>query len=51
MRHFPRDANFLAKAPEQVGVARQVFWQELDRDRVRQQEVLGAVDLAHAAFA
>jgi len=49
MRDLPRDADLLAKAGQVAGVSRDALGQELQRDRMIQLEVIGAVNLAHAA--
>ena len=51
MRHLARDADLVAKAFERLLVVRDGFRQELERDRLVEDEVVGAVDLAHPAFA
>ena len=51
MRHLARDADLVAEAFERLLVVRDGFGEELERDRLVEREVVGAVDLAHPAFA
>ena len=51
MRELPRDADFGEEALAADRIARQRARQELQRDRLSELEVVGAVDLAHAAAA
>ena len=43
--------GLLHEARDQVGLAREVFRQDLERDLLLDEDVLGEVDDAHAAFA
>lgn len=49
MRDLPRHAHFVVKLGELVGVGADAGGQELDRDRLSESQVVGAIDLAHAA--
>ena len=51
MRDAAGDADFVAKALEQTFVARGFVGQKLERDRLAERQIVGAVDFAHAAFA
>jgi len=49
MSHLPRDAHFVVEARQRAFVAGRRFRQELQRHRLAQRQVRGAVDFAHAA--
>jgi hypothetical protein len=51
MGHLAGDAHFVEKSFEPGDVARQGFGQKLKRYRLTELEVVGAIDLAHPAFA
>src|SRR5205085_5399894 len=51
VRHMARDADFAVKARQGRAVRRQAFGEQLQGDRLRELEVVGAVDFAHAAAA
>ena len=51
VRDLPRHADFGVELREPAGVAVDVGRQELQRDRLAELQVVGAVDLAHAAAA
>ena len=51
MRDLPRDAQLVVKLRQPLVVGRDAVRQELQRDRLIECEVLGAVHLAHAAAA
>src|SRR5213075_2832657 len=51
MRDLPRDAHFADEPRECVRVAADPLREELQCDRLAEEEVVGAIDLAHAAFA
>jgi hypothetical protein len=51
MRHAQREAHLGQEALEPIGIALDVTRQELQRDRLTQLEIVGAIDLAHAAAA
>jgi hypothetical protein len=49
MRDLPRHSHFPVKASQRRAVARERFRQKLERDRLAQLEIIGAVDFAHSA--
>ncbi len=51
MRNLPGESNFLKEAREPVVAIGDVAWQELERNSLCKFQVLGAIDLAHAAAA
>ncbi len=51
VRHVARDAHLAVEAREPLAVAVEAVRQELERDRLLELEVVGAVDLAHPAAA
>ena len=51
MRHLARDAHFADEALAADRVAREIAREKLQRDRLAEFEVVGAVHLAHAAAA
>ena len=51
MRHLPRHPHFGVELREARGIAIHGLGQELERDRLAELQVVGAVDLAHAALA
>jgi hypothetical protein len=51
VRDLARDAHFVVKAGQHAGIARHGFGQELERHRLIESKVVGAIDFAHAAFA
>ena len=51
MRDLARRAHFVVKLREARGIAGDRVGQELQRDRLPEPEIVGAIDLAHAAFA
>ena len=50
MRHPPRDPHFVAKTLQQPFVARGFIRQKLQSDCLPQRQIVGAIDLAHAAL-
>ena len=44
-------AHFAVKARERSAIAEEMFRQKLERDRLTEFQIVGAIDLAHAAFA
>ena len=51
MRDLPRDAHFVAEPCERALIGRPLGGKELEGHRLAQQQIVGAVDLAHAAAA
>ena len=51
MRNLARDADFVAEARQSGFIAGHACGQKFERDRLLQRQVVGAVDLAHSAFA
>ena len=51
VRDLARHAHFTMKPRERGAVTQQMFGKELQRDRLTQFQVIGAIDFAHAAFA
>src|SRR6202162_1993210 len=51
MRDLARDAYFVAEPCQRFLVGRPLGWQELERHGLGQQQIVGAVNLAHAAAA
>ena len=51
VRHLPRDAQLVVKLGQTRCVARDGLGQELQRHRLIERQILGAIDLAHAAAA
>ena len=51
MRHLARDPHFVVELREADVVARHGVRQEFQRDRLAEAEIVGAIDLAHAAAA
>jgi hypothetical protein len=51
MRDLPRDAHLIAKPHQRGLVGCPLRRQELEGHRLAQQQIVGAVDLAHAAAA
>ena len=51
VRHLTRRADFVVELREADGVAGHLLRQELQRDRLTEAEVVGAIHLAHAAAA
>ena len=51
MRDLARDAHLVAKTLQRVRIARHGFGQELQRHRLAEHQIVGAIDLAHAALA
>src|SRR5207247_1539790 len=51
VRHLSRDPKLVVELGEPCGVGSDAFGQELQRDRLIQGQVLGAIDLTHAAAA
>ena len=51
MRNLARDANFVAEARQSGFIAGDALGQKLERDWLLERQVVGAVDLAHSAFA
>ena len=51
MRDLARDAHFAMKASQRGAVAQQVIGQKFKCDRLAEFQIVGAIDLAHAAFA
>ena len=51
VRHLPRDAHFVVEPREPLRILGHRRRQELQRDGLPEAEILGAVDLAHAAAA
>ena len=51
VRHLARDAHLVVELRERCGSLGDGRRQELQRDRLAEREVVGAVDLAHAAAA
>ena len=49
MRNQAGDADLAVEALEQPRIARRLFGEELERDRLPEREIGGAVDFAHAA--
>ena len=49
MRHLSRDADFFMETGEPHGVVRECGADELERHRLGEPEIVGTVDLAHAA--
>lgn len=47
MRYLARDADFAVKSPETIDVVGESLAQELERRRLTELEILGAVDLSH----
>ena len=50
MRHLPGDAHFVAEAVERLRVVRRGLGQKLERDRLVERQVVGAINFAHAAL-
>ena len=51
VRHLARDAQLAVELREARGVGGDAVGEELERDRLPEREIVGAVDLAHAAAA
>ena len=51
MRHLPRHPHFAVQLHQPRGIVVDFRGQELERDRLRQLEIVGAIHLAHAAAA
>ena len=51
MRDAPRGANFVAEARPKTFVPSRRFGQKLQRHRLAQRQVVGAIHLAHATLA
>ena len=51
VRHLPRRPHFVVELREPHGIARRGLGQELQRDLLAEPQVVGAIDLAHAAAA
>jgi hypothetical protein len=49
VRHLASDAQLVVKLRQVFGVGGDAFREELQRDRLLERQVVGAVDLAHAA--
>ena len=51
MRDFPRRANLAMKLGKSPRILRQIFGQKFQRDLLAQAQIVGAIDLTHAATA
>src|SRR5215472_7660605 len=51
MRYLPCRAHFIAEAAQHGGVRDSRGWQEFERYGLPEEQILGAVDLAHATSA
>ena len=51
VRDLTCDAHFTMKTRERRAVTQEVFGKKLQRNRLAQLEIIGAVNFAHAAFA
>ena len=51
MRNLARHAHLAMKARERGGVTQQMIGEKLERDWLREFQIVGAIDFAHAALA
>ena len=51
MRHLTRNADLAMKASQCPAISQETIGKKLERDRLAQFEIVGAIDFAHAAFA
>jgi hypothetical protein len=49
MRDLPGQSHFLMEPRQPLRVLSEVLWQELERDRLTELEIVGAIDLTHPA--
>src|SRR5258708_39357752 len=51
VRDLPRDTHLASKAGHRRWIISGGFWQELERNRLLEREIVGAVDLTHSTLA
>jgi hypothetical protein len=51
MRHLARKPDLITKALNRRGILTEGLWKKLERHRLAHREVVGAIHLAHSAFA